>query len=89
MKKPGYDPADVSVLIHTALRKCCDSDITSLAYVLIHALPPGPWGAFCTELQSHAKKEDISKVDVFRKALKAMRANMPKDLGVRAIMLTF
>jgi hypothetical protein len=37
-KKPKMTGADACVAMHTALRKCCDSPITSVAYNLIHMI---------------------------------------------------
>lgn len=85
----SYEPEDVPCLIHTALRKCCDSDFTTLAYAIIHALQDSAWVSFCADIQKYAKEGNISNVDVFRRALSAMRDNMPKDMGVRSIMLVF
>jgi hypothetical protein len=40
--KTKLDYADVCSLMHTALRKCCDSKITSAAYNLVHTIDIKP-----------------------------------------------
>ncbi len=46
-----YNESDFAVMVHTALRKACDSTITSIAYNMIHATN-GPWGAFVSLVYS-------------------------------------
>jgi hypothetical protein len=47
-KKQQLAPNDACVCMHTALRKCCDSRITSAAYNLIHLIhiEPSKWNAW-------------------------------------------
>lgn len=43
--------------IHTAMRKACDSDPTTILYNLIQALPDGAWVAFSRYVAGRVKKK--------------------------------
>ena len=49
--------------MHTALRKCCDSRITSIAYGIIKGMQGGEWTAFCECLYKCAKDGHLSVKD--------------------------
>lgn len=40
-----------SEALHTALRKCCDSTPTSIAWNAIYLLPKGVWGKYVTHME--------------------------------------
>ena len=45
-KELDLDNDDVAIYLHTALRKCCDSDPTTIAYNIIRAMRGGTWMIF-------------------------------------------
>lgn len=63
-KKETFDGSDVCVCLHTALRKSCDSHITSAAYNLIHMIRVEPekfnawriYGDIVAQLMSKGEK---------------------------------
>ena len=69
--------AEWGMALHTALRKCCDSRMTSIAYNIINGMQNGEWGAFSQML--------LAAIDA-----KAISAKTPESLaeGIRR-MATF
>lgn len=77
---------DFDMLIHAALQKCCDSDITSIAYNVIHEIS-APWGEFLVALWKDLDG-DFS-VDRARQSLQYLRDKPGGTTGYRAIVLLF
>jgi hypothetical protein len=78
-----WDGSDVCVAVHTAMRKLCDSKITSAAYNLIHLIcaaklkaKHSPWRLFGAVLAEHLNHDP--KVDAANIAKRA--ANSLDDL---------
>lgn len=82
-------PHDVASLMHTALRKACDSPITTIAYTLVHALSDGKWLAFVELLLKHRGKRPLHDSIWLNDALDHVYEEFPKDMALRTLLLVF
>ena len=85
---PEWDGSDVCVAIHTAMRKYCDTPITTAAYNLIHLIceaklkaKHSPWRLFGDSIAEHLNHNP--EVDVANIAKRA--ANSLDDLYFKHI----
>lgn len=85
----SIDPIEVPRLVHTALRKCCDSKPTTLAYCLIHALPPEPWIAYCKLLVEKSGGVAEMTPTQMQNAAREIAQDVPREMPVRVIALVF
>ncbi len=64
MKKNDIEGIDACVCMHTALRKCCDSKITSAAYNLIHIIDIRPEKFDAWRILGNLVAEGMNRSDV-------------------------
>lgn len=61
MGKEKIEGQDACVMMHTALRKCCDSKITTAAYNLIHIIDVEPASLNAWRILGDLVAEDVNK----------------------------
>ncbi len=67
MKSKKKDPStptaeqieDMGCNLHTALRKCCDSPITSAAWNIVHVMPQEAWRSFLAAMVGSKTGADL------------------------------
>lgn len=69
MGRKEAPPADeYGMLMHTALRKCCDSTPTSIAWNAVHLSTKGVWSGFAAQCAEAGARTGEQLRDVFENA---------------------